>query len=597
MTSVLCGFNQVKVMSSLENISEIKGFDSFIKIEPINKGWSEDKKYYIETRDNRRLLLRIAQISEYDRKKAEFEIMRQIFTLDIPMNEPLDFGLCNGGENAYSLFTWCDGEDAQSILPMLTETEQYVLGLKAGELLRKIHSVSAPLSTENWSDYYNRKIDTRLEKFLACGIIFEGDNKLIEYVKSNRKLLDNRPQCLQHGDYHVGNMVITPAGELSIIDFNRVSYGDPWEEFNRIVWSADASPYFATGMLNGYFKGRPGDEFFRLMAFYIGANTIGSLPWAIPFGQAEIDTMLKQAADVLSWFDNMKNPVPTWYLEDFYIQYINNIPYKLKSFFDFSFIEQYGRVFKVFDDQDSGNVCFGVQNGDEKYFIKFAGAPTQRAVCPPEEAIQNLKAALPAYKYLAHENLIKLVRHEEVGGGYAAIFKWAEGECMGRMYPKSSAKFTAMPLEAKLAVFEDILLFHAHVHEKGYVAIDFYDGSVLYDIEKNKTKICDIDFYSKKPYINRMGRLWGSAKYMAPEEFILGAEIDEITNVYTMGALAFALFAKYDRTQEMWPLSDTLYEIVKKATNDKRELRQNSIEQLINQWRAGVLEMKKFHKN
>jgi len=41
---------------------------------------------------------------------------------------------------------------------------------------------------------------------------------------------------------------------------------------------------------------------------------LGSVPWAIPFGEREVSTMLNQAKDVLSWYNNMENPVPTWYL-------------------------------------------------------------------------------------------------------------------------------------------------------------------------------------------------------------------------------------------------------------------------------------------
>ena len=29
--------------------------------------------------------------------------------------------------------------------------------------------------------------------------------------------------------------------------------------------------------------------------------------------QKEIDTMMRQAAEVLEWYDNMENPVPIWY--------------------------------------------------------------------------------------------------------------------------------------------------------------------------------------------------------------------------------------------------------------------------------------------
>ena len=54
-------------------------------------------------------------------------------------------------------------------------------------------------------------------------------------------------------------------------------------------------------------------EFWRLLALYISSNMLSSIPWAIPFGEGEITTMLNQARDVLAWYDNMKNPVPTWY--------------------------------------------------------------------------------------------------------------------------------------------------------------------------------------------------------------------------------------------------------------------------------------------
>ena len=86
----------------------------------------------------------------------------------------------------------------------------------------------------------------KIKNYNDCGIKLEGDDQIIAYIEANRHLLKGRPQCFQHGDYHVGNMIISPDGELSIIDFNRNDYGDPWEEFNRIVWSAAVSPPFAT---------------------------------------------------------------------------------------------------------------------------------------------------------------------------------------------------------------------------------------------------------------------------------------------------------------------------------------------------------------
>ena len=37
--------------------------------EPINKGWSSDKKYCVTDKNGTRYLLRVSDIAEYDKKK------------------------------------------------------------------------------------------------------------------------------------------------------------------------------------------------------------------------------------------------------------------------------------------------------------------------------------------------------------------------------------------------------------------------------------------------------------------------------------------------------------------------------------------------
>ena len=64
----------------------------------------------------------------------------------------------------------------------------------------------------------------------------------------------------------------------------------------------------------------------------------------------------------------------------------------------------------------------------------------------------------------------------------------------------------------------------------------------------------------------------------------MGAVIDEITNVYTLGATAFALFGEYNRTRDKWQLSDELFKVATRAVNDDRTKRQQSIRQLIDEW-------------
>ena len=298
------------------HFNEIPESNTWSKVAIIDKGWSDDKKYYIETTTGRKLLLRISDIGKYESKKKDYETIKQLDDFNILISRPIDFGVCNNGKHVYILFTWIEGEDAEKIIPTLSIKNQYRLGFEAGKMLSKIHEIPAPDNSIPWEERFNKKIDRNLKVYKECEIKYEGANNIINYIDENRYLLKNRPQSFQHGDYHVGNMIVTNQGKIGIIDFNRLDYGDAWEEFNRITWCADASKLFASGLINGYFNDEVPEDFFKLMALYIGSNQLSSIPWAIPFGETEIKTMLKQAKDVLEWYNDFQTYVPKWYISN-----------------------------------------------------------------------------------------------------------------------------------------------------------------------------------------------------------------------------------------------------------------------------------------
>jgi len=54
-----------------------------------------------------------------------------------------------------------------------------------------------------------------------------------------------------------------------------------------------------------------------------------------------------------------------------------------------------------------------------------------------------------------------------------------------------------------------------------------------------------------------------------------------------MGAVAFYLFTGDDKvSREKWTLSEKQYKVAKKAINEKRSERQQTIQQFITEWRA-----------
>jgi serine/threonine-protein kinase len=411
-------------------IHDIPGYDSFIKIEPITKGWSGDKKYHIETADGKQMLLRVSDIEELDRKKAEYNMMKRVYALGVLTAEPLGFGLCNDGKSCYSLSGWLNGKDAKDVLPFLPETEQYVLGMNAGETLRKIHSMSAPDNVELWRDWFYRKVKRRIDFYTANPFQSENSDIIVRYLQSRIHLLNSRPQTFCHGDFNLSNMIIMHDRQIGVIDFNAFNkdHGDPWWEFDPCMdgWGSEPLKHFHTGLINGYFISDPPSEFFDVLSYYLAYDALAALCDTSVHNQGEPEVGRRHMENILRWFDDMNNSVPSWYLKDFYIQWIDGVPYKLKAPFDFSFLSKYGKVFKVYDDQDSGNICFGIADGDKRYFVKFAGAPTKRASVRAETAITNLKRTVSVYHDLAHPNLGRLISAEAIGGGFAMIFEWAD---------------------------------------------------------------------------------------------------------------------------------------------------------------------------
>ncbi len=273
----------------------------FTTMTPIDYGWSGDKKYRAVTSDGTPYFLRITSRERGDRFTRLFDIQKAVAATGIPMCEPVAVGECD--EGVYSIHTWIHGEDAEPAVIKLPAEVQYRLGRDAGEYLTRIHSIPAPADQPDWAPRFNQKINRKIRMYADCPIHFEGDRHLLRYIEENRHLLAGRPQSFQHGDYHIGNMMLTGGAEsprIVVIDFDRYDFGDPWEEFNRIVWCAQAAPAFATGMVDGYFGGDVPMEFWRLLALYISSNMLSSIPWAIPFGEGEIKTMLNQARDVLA---------------------------------------------------------------------------------------------------------------------------------------------------------------------------------------------------------------------------------------------------------------------------------------------------------
>ena len=62
---------------------------NFLTKEPINKGWSNDKKYCITDKNGTQYLLRVSDLAEHDKKQSEFNMIKQVSALGVPMCQPI----------------------------------------------------------------------------------------------------------------------------------------------------------------------------------------------------------------------------------------------------------------------------------------------------------------------------------------------------------------------------------------------------------------------------------------------------------------------------------------------------------------------------
>jgi len=229
------------------------------------------------------------------------------------MSKPIDCGLCDGGTHTYMLLSWVEGEDLESALPKLSKKEQYEFGRNAGIILRQIHSI--PVEEADLPEQTKKaKKLLQLERYEQSDVRIENDETAIQYVKDNiDKIWKEKPAYL-HGDFHPGNLILTPEKTLGVIDFNRWEVGDPYEEFYKLEsFGVEVSVPYCIGQIEAYFDDNVPTQFWETLAVYVAHASLYSIKWAEKFGQDDIDGMVARCLAAMKHYDEFRRVIPTWY--------------------------------------------------------------------------------------------------------------------------------------------------------------------------------------------------------------------------------------------------------------------------------------------
>jgi serine/threonine-protein kinase len=238
------------------------------------------------------------------------------------------------------------------------------------------------------------------------------------------------------------------------------------------------------------------------------------------------------------------------------------------------YLRSVGTIFAEFGErtQDSGNVSYGVEVAGERYFVKTAGSQDnpERVLDHPAR-VALLRNAVRLHESCRHPLLPRLYRVIESPSGPLLVYQWLDGELLGvprarRDDPKSAfQRFRSLSASTIRKCLDAVFDLHDALARAGWIAVDFYDGCLIYDFVSGRLGVVDLDHYHPGPFRNEMGRMFGSERFMAPEEFTRGARIDERTNVFVLGRAALVFLSDGTLTEGAFRESPAHFEVIAKA--------------------------------
>ena len=246
--------------------------------------------------------------------------------------------------------------------------------------------------------------------------------------------------------------------------------------------------------------------------------------------------------------------------------------------------------------QDSGNVSWVVDAGDRRLFVKTAGTtgpPPSGAPVPyfdHEGRVRQLRNAIDLAYSCRHRALPRLLNVIESPSGPALVYEAAQGELVGaahgdRETPGSAyQRFAHLPADQLFGVFDVLIDLHLALAKAGWVACDLYDGCLIVDFSTASLMVIDLDSYRRGPTINDMGRMFGASRFMAPEEFEVGALIDERTTVFTLGRLVWHFGTRLTEQAEAFCGSPRLAHVIQHACQPSPADRYASVATFADAW-------------
>ncbi|WP_020062364.1 aminoglycoside phosphotransferase family protein [Bacillus sp. 123MFChir2] len=283
------------------------------RIERLSKGYSPDEKYVVYS-DDKKFLLRIGNLEGYERKKTEFQVLQRMQEYHVRSPKPIEIGILDELNSCYTIYSFIEGVDVKETLTVLTDQEQYKIGIEAGGQLSKMHLLEAPVHIKSWYEQAMQKHYRYLDTYKESGIKIENDQKVINFIEKNKYVLKGRPSRFQHDDFHLQNIIVDNNRYAGVVDFNNFDWGDPIHDFVKVaLFQRNESIPFSIGQIKGYFNHNVPEDFWMLYSIYAGMVIFSSVVWSLRFAPHQLDEMIERLHKILEDHKSFEVVKPLWY--------------------------------------------------------------------------------------------------------------------------------------------------------------------------------------------------------------------------------------------------------------------------------------------
>ncbi len=305
-------------------LEEIQSYVDIIQIEPVMKGFSDDRKFVLTSGTRKRFLLRITESDDarvLEARREMYALMNQLTGYSSLVPKGYGCWISRDTHSCIMIHEYVQGDDGEESLLRYSPKAQYAIGYQAGLELKKIHQLPAPAGLASW---YTRKKQKHERYCDVCNreqlTPEELDLEPVHrYIADTIDLMKDARQTFQHDDYHPANLIIKNGELAGIIDFNRYDWGDPVHDFYKLAYySRTISIPFSRGQIDGYFEGYLPPDFWKKYALYNAMSIIPTIVWSSRMASREKYRDVRANAiplilTLIRDHEGFRSAIPRWY--------------------------------------------------------------------------------------------------------------------------------------------------------------------------------------------------------------------------------------------------------------------------------------------